>query len=88
MSIKFLDWRNRYDVILAHMIYRRVWQVLGYLKEGTLVDDYLLDNIQRLLNCLRECNVTIRWIMMHTATSENLLLWILFIYSGCYSCRL
>ena len=30
----------------------------------------MLDNIQKLMNCLRECNVTIRWIMMHTASSE------------------
>ena len=42
----------------------------NYLKEGTLQDDYVLDNVQKLMNCLRECNVTIRWIMMHTAASE------------------
>ena len=42
----------------------------GYLKEGTLQDDYVLDNVQKLMNCLRECNVTIRWIMMHTAISK------------------
>lgn len=47
-----------------------MWQVHSYLKEGTLQDDYILDNVQKLMNCLRECNVTIRWIMMHTAASK------------------
>ena len=42
-------------------------QVMDYLNEGTLVEDYVLDNISRLMGCLRECNTTIRWIMLHTA---------------------
>lgn len=29
----------------------------------------VLDNIPRLLNCLRDCNVAIRWLMLHTADS-------------------
>ena len=40
---------------------------MGYLKEGTLVENYVLDNLNRLMGCLRECNVTLRWIMLHTA---------------------
>lgn len=42
-------------------------QVEEYLTEGTLVEDYVLDNIARLMTCLRECNVTLRWTMLHTA---------------------
>lgn len=42
-------------------------QVMGYLKEGTLVENYVLDNLHKLMGCLRECNVTLRWIMLHTA---------------------
>ncbi|ELU12274.1 hypothetical protein CAPTEDRAFT_155968 [Capitella teleta] len=38
-----------------------------YLKEGVLREDYVLDNIPKLMNTMRECNVTIRWIMLHTA---------------------
>lgn len=38
-----------------------------YLTEGTLVADYVLDNISRLMSCLRECNTTLRWVMLHTA---------------------
>ncbi|XP_033109698.1 WASH complex subunit 5-like, partial [Anneissia japonica] len=38
-----------------------------YLTEGSLTEEYVLDNIPKLMNCLRECNVTIRWLMLHTA---------------------
>ncbi|XP_072908939.1 WASH complex subunit 5 [Hemitrygon akajei] len=42
-------------------------QVQQFLKEGFLREDYVLDHIPKLLNCLRNCNVTIRWLMLHTA---------------------
>lgn len=38
-----------------------------FLKEGYLREEMVLDNIPRLLNCLRDCNVAIRWLMLHTA---------------------
>ncbi|CAH7113273.1 Washc5 [Phodopus roborovskii] len=44
-------------------------QVQQFLKEGYLREEVLLDNIPRLLNCLRDCNVAIRWLMLHTAES-------------------
>lgn len=40
-----------------------------FLKEGYLREEMVLDNIPRLLNCLRDCNVAIRWLMLHTADS-------------------
>uniref|UniRef100_A0A3B5K3X2 WASH complex subunit 5 n=1 Tax=Takifugu rubripes TaxID=31033 RepID=A0A3B5K3X2_TAKRU len=39
------------------------------LKEGFLREEIILDNIPKLLNCLRDCNVAIRWLMLHTADS-------------------
>lgn len=42
-----------------------------FLKEGYLREEVLLDNIPRLLNCLRDCNVAIRWLMLHTADSGD-----------------
>ncbi|XP_063155752.1 WASH complex subunit 5 isoform X2 [Candoia aspera] len=42
-------------------------QVQQFLKEGCLREEMVLDNIPRLLNCLRDCNVAIRWLMLHTA---------------------
>ena len=46
-------------------------QVQQFLKEGYLREEMVLDNIPRLLNCLRDCNVAIRWLMLHTADSGN-----------------
>uniref|UniRef100_A0A670JWH3 WASH complex subunit 5 n=1 Tax=Podarcis muralis TaxID=64176 RepID=A0A670JWH3_PODMU len=44
-------------------------QVQQFLKEGCLREEMVLDNIPKLLNCLRDCNVAIRWMMLHTADS-------------------
>ncbi|XP_075681849.1 WASH complex subunit 5 isoform X1 [Rhinoderma darwinii] len=44
-------------------------QVQQFLKEGFLREEFVLDNIPKLLNCLRDCNVAIRWLMLHTADS-------------------
>ncbi|KAF4022232.1 hypothetical protein G4228_013951, partial [Cervus hanglu yarkandensis] len=44
-------------------------QVHQFLKEGYLREELVLDNIPRLLNCLRDGNVAIRWLMLHTADS-------------------
>uniref|UniRef100_A0A1I8IVV1 WASH complex subunit strumpellin n=1 Tax=Macrostomum lignano TaxID=282301 RepID=A0A1I8IVV1_9PLAT len=36
------------------------------LKEGVLVENLVLDRIPQLLNAARDCNVTLRWLMLHT----------------------
>ncbi|KAF6031772.1 KIAA0196 [Bugula neritina] len=36
------------------------------LKEGVLQDVYVLDNISKLMAFIREANVSIRWLMLHT----------------------
>ena len=44
-----------------------------YLKEGVLVEEFILDSIPKLLNVMRDSNVTLRWLMLHTcalATSK------------------
>nr|CAD7398867.1 unnamed protein product [Timema poppensis] len=35
-------------------------------KEGALVEDNVLDHVNKVINIARECNVTLRWIMLHT----------------------
>lgn len=47
-------------------------QVQQLLKEGFLREEIVLDNIPKLLNCLRDCNVAIRWLMLHTAESGEM----------------
>ncbi len=44
---------------------------MQYLNEGTLVADYVLDNISRLMGCLRECNTSIKWVMLHSAPGRS-----------------
>ncbi len=49
---------------------KKVEKLIGlvqqFLKEGVLREDYVLDNIPKLMNVIRECNVTLRWMMLHT----------------------
>ena len=40
-------------------------QVRGFLKEGVLQQDYLLANMTSLLDCVRFCNITLRWRLLH-----------------------
>ena len=37
------------------------------LQEGALTEDNLLDSSVKVLNLIRECNVTLRWLMLHTS---------------------
>uniref|UniRef100_A0A8C5PIQ2 WASH complex subunit 5 n=1 Tax=Leptobrachium leishanense TaxID=445787 RepID=A0A8C5PIQ2_9ANUR len=53
----------------SHLMERLHPQVQQFLKQGFLREEFVLDNIPKLLNCLRDCNVTIRWLMLHTADS-------------------
>ena len=45
------------------------------LQEGALTEENLLDSSVKVLNLIRECNVTLRWLMLHTSklspTSES-----------------
>lgn len=36
------------------------------LKEGVLSEEFLLDNTQKLMNVIRQCNLTLRWMLLHT----------------------
>jgi len=47
------------------LLYR---ELRGFLTEGSLTNDYLLDNTNILLNCMRGANTTIRWLMLHRTT--------------------
>ncbi|KOB72205.1 Strumpellin [Operophtera brumata] len=37
------------------------------LKEGTLTDDFVLDNINKILNILLSSNVIVRWVLLHNS---------------------
>eukprot|EP00035_Acanthoeca_spectabilis_P022186 m.442450 g.442450 ORF g.442450 m.442450 type:complete len:1163 (-) comp18809_c0_seq1:1689-5177(-) len=46
-------------------------QILNLLKEGVLHREYVLDNVPKLVHTMREANVTIRWLMLHTHALQN-----------------
>lgn len=50
-----------------HRLTKLIPKLKQLLKEGALVEDFVLDNVTKLLNTVRECNVTLRWLLLHTA---------------------
>jgi len=44
--------------------------LVKYLKEGVLQEDFILDNIPRLMGLMRDANVTLRWTMLHCASLQ------------------
>lgn len=49
---------NQVDQLIKHL--RQL------LKEGVLTEEFLLDNMQKLINLIRQSNVTLRWMLLHT----------------------
>lgn len=37
-----------------------------YLKEGVLTEEFVLDNIFKMMNVLRDSNVVLRWLMLYS----------------------
>lgn len=44
----------------------------NFLKEGVITRDTLLKNITAIVNCLRECNVVFRWLILHIVLKPGL----------------
>jgi WASH complex subunit strumpellin len=42
-------------------------QVEQYLIEGVLIEEYVLKNISILLKFMKECNICLKWIILHTS---------------------
>lgn len=49
----------------AFMIKNCFERLNSYVVDGQLLEEYVLDNVKALLECLRDANVTIRWLMLH-----------------------
>ncbi|BBM98850.1 WASH complex subunit strumpellin [Marchantia polymorpha subsp. ruderalis] len=43
----------------------------AFLSEGVLTQDFVLSNMSSLLSCLRNCNVTLRWLLLHRTTGSR-----------------
>eukprot|EP01012_Entosiphon_sulcatum_P036838 TRINITY_DN4706_c0_g1_i1.p1 TRINITY_DN4706_c0_g1~~TRINITY_DN4706_c0_g1_i1.p1 ORF type:complete len:1149 (-),score=298.23 TRINITY_DN4706_c0_g1_i1:138-3584(-) len=47
-------------------------EVRELLREGLLTEDYVLDNINsKLLTVMRECNASLRWLILHRTTTNK-----------------
>ncbi|EMD45557.1 strumpellin, putative [Entamoeba histolytica HM-3:IMSS] len=40
-------------------------ELQGYLEEGGMTDEKVMLNMQKLINCQRNCNVVLRWALLH-----------------------
>lgn len=40
-------------------------KIKPYTIEGQLLEEFVLDHVKELMNCLRDANVCMRWIMLH-----------------------
>lgn len=49
----------------AFMVKNCFDRLKSYVVDGQLVEEYVLDNVKTLLECLRDSNVTIRWLLLH-----------------------
>lgn len=50
----------------AKQIGASITELQRFLNEGILNEQFVLENLDVLLNCMRRANVTIRWCMMHS----------------------
>jgi WASH complex subunit strumpellin len=58
-SVKTLAEKN------AFMVKNCFERLTSYVVDGQLLEEYVLDNVKALLDCLRDSNVTVRWLMLH-----------------------
>ncbi|XP_052892416.1 WASH complex subunit 5 [Anopheles moucheti] len=42
------------------------------LREGNLTEQNLLDHMPRVMALVRDCNITVRWIMLHTCSANTI----------------
>ncbi|XP_077547549.1 WASH complex subunit strump isoform X4 [Haemaphysalis longicornis] len=61
------DQAVRYQGRLSRLIPR----LQQLLQEGALREEFVLDSVPKLLNTARECNVTLRWLLLHTVSLSH-----------------
>jgi WASH complex subunit strumpellin len=61
------------DLAVKHIEHLKtlITEVNGFLTEGFLTEEYILDNINKLLSCLRNCNVCLRWLILHRKSEQK-----------------
>ncbi|KAL9189378.1 hypothetical protein ACHAXT_009053 [Thalassiosira profunda] len=65
-----IDNVKRLHIYNTKLIGQCMAELRAYLTMGVLTDSYVLDNRHDLLNCLRRCNIAIRWRVLHRRTGN------------------
>eukprot|EP01064_Diplonema_japonicum_P020497 TRINITY_DN2999_c3_g1_i1.p1 TRINITY_DN2999_c3_g1~~TRINITY_DN2999_c3_g1_i1.p1 ORF type:complete len:1160 (+),score=247.44 TRINITY_DN2999_c3_g1_i1:53-3532(+) len=69
MALDNIEYYQRSMVDRLHNLKKEVNE---YLREGVLNEKFVLDEIHsKLLPCVRNCNVTLRWFMLHETTQDK-----------------
>ena len=64
-----------YDIVsfqkdnnICHLLYLQEYypSVSKGQKEGALTEEKVLDHAVKMMNIVQECNVTLKWMMLHT----------------------
>jgi WASH complex subunit strumpellin len=68
-----LDKKNVEEITLKHCnsLPELNKELNALLTEGVLVEEYVLEHVRKLLHTVRECNFTIRWLLLHRSTSHK-----------------
>ncbi|KAL7541370.1 hypothetical protein ACHAXR_010852 [Thalassiosira sp. AJA248-18] len=61
---------KRMHINNAKLIGQCMAELRAYLTMGILTDSFVLDNRHDLLNCLRRCNIAVRWRVLHRRTTN------------------
>ncbi|KAJ1434034.1 WASH complex, subunit strumpellin [Ochromonadaceae sp. CCMP2298] len=64
-AVKMLSERN------AASVDKCLESLKVHLKEGVLQQDYLLDHTAELMNCVRSCNIALRWRLLHRRAKSD-----------------
>eukprot|EP00471_Norrisiella_sphaerica_P000575 CAMPEP_0184482552 /NCGR_PEP_ID=MMETSP0113_2-20130426/4111_1 /TAXON_ID=91329 /ORGANISM="Norrisiella sphaerica, Strain BC52" /LENGTH=1139 /DNA_ID=CAMNT_0026862353 /DNA_START=88 /DNA_END=3507 /DNA_ORIENTATION=+ len=65
--------QNVYDVInhYANAVKTLNGRLLKYLTKGVLDERFVMNNIRVLMHCVRDCNVSLRWFLLHRTTMHR-----------------
>ena len=65
MYFNFLSWRYILQIMLFPL-QKLLPETQKLLQEGALTPENVIDSSVKVLNIIRDCNVTLRWLMLHT----------------------
>ena len=58
---------HRISICMSLLLQKLIPHTQQLLKEGVLVEENVLDHVSKVTNVIRECNVTLRWLMLHAS---------------------